>query len=42
MRLYMPRHHRAFLTHLENNPRPLRQLVISAAADSDPDALSKQ
>ena len=25
MRLYMPRHHRAFLTHLERNPRPLRQ-----------------
>ena len=35
MRLYMPRHHRAFLTHLENNPRPLRQLVISAGANSD-------
>ena len=38
MRLYMPRHHRAFLSHLENNPRPLRQLVIavsSGASDSD-------
>ena len=38
MRLYMPRHHRAFLTHLENNPRTLRQLVISVssgASDSD-------
>ena len=32
MRLYMPRHHRAFLTHLENNPRPLRQLVISLSS----------
>ena len=44
MRLYMPRHHRAFLTHLETNPRPLRQLVISvspaAAADSDEDGKS--
>ncbi|KAF8809701.1 Indoleamine 2,3-dioxygenase [Phlegmacium glaucopus] len=43
MRLYMPRHHRAFLTHLENNPRPLRQLVISAssvAADSNKDGKS--
>ena len=38
MRLYMPRHHRNFLTHLENNPRPLRQLVISISSgtsDSD-------
>ena len=39
MRLYMPRHHRNFLTHLENNPRPLRQLVIisvsSGASYSD-------
>ena len=33
MRLYMPRHHRAFLTHLENNPRPLRQLVISISSE---------
>jgi indoleamine 2,3-dioxygenase len=38
MRLYMPRHHRTFLTHLENNPRPLRQLVISVSSGaSDPD-----
>jgi indoleamine 2,3-dioxygenase len=38
MRLYMPRHHRNFLTHLENNPRPLRQLVTSISSgvsDSD-------
>lgn len=27
MRMYMPRHHRNFLRHLENNPRPLRALV---------------
>ena len=31
MRLYMPRHHRAFLIHLERNPRPLRQRVISVS-----------
>ena len=38
MRLYMPRHHRNFLTHLENNPRPLRQLVISVSSGAfDPD-----
>jgi indoleamine 2,3-dioxygenase len=35
MRLYMPRHHRTFLTHLENNPRPLRQLVISVSLGTD-------
>lgn len=34
MQAYMPRHHRAFLTHLSANPRPLRDLVISAAASS--------
>lgn len=27
MRLYMPRHHRNFLRHLENNPRPLKSLI---------------
>jgi len=27
MRMYMPRHHRNFLRHLENNPRPLRALI---------------
>ena len=27
MRLYTPRHHRNFLRHLENNPRPLKTLV---------------
>ena len=36
MRLYMPRHHRNFLTHLENNPRPLRQLVTSISSGSEP------
>ena len=29
MQLYMPRYHRAFLTHLSNNPRPLREVVFS-------------
>ncbi|EIW57172.1 tryptophan 2,3-dioxygenase [Trametes versicolor FP-101664 SS1] len=27
MQSYMPRHHRAFLRHLQGNPRPLRRLV---------------
>ena len=27
MRAYMPRHHRNFLRHLENNPRPLKALI---------------
>lgn len=27
MRMYMPRHHRNFLRHIENNPRPLKGLV---------------
>ena len=27
MRMYMPRHHRNFLRHLENNPRPLKALI---------------
>lgn len=27
MQSYMPRHHRAFLRHLSDNPRPLRSLV---------------
>ncbi|KAI0035381.1 tryptophan 2,3-dioxygenase [Vararia minispora EC-137] len=27
MQIYMPRHHRAFLRHLANAPRPLRELV---------------
>jgi len=34
MRLYMPRHHRAFLDHLSNTPRPLRDFVFSAASAS--------
>ena len=37
MRLYMPRHHRALLTHLENNSRPLRQLVIAVTSGADSD-----
>jgi len=40
MRLYMPRHHRNFLTHLENNPRPLRQLVTSISSGAS-DSLLK-
>ncbi|KAI0819269.1 Indoleamine 2,3-dioxygenase [Trametes gibbosa] len=35
MQSYMPRHHRAFLLHLQANPRPLRELV----AQSDDAAL---
>ena len=31
----MPRHHRAFLRHLQANPRPLRALVEHADADAD-------
>ncbi|KAH8092661.1 tryptophan 2,3-dioxygenase [Cristinia sonorae] len=27
MQLYMPRHHRAFLRHLSNSPRPIRSIV---------------
>ncbi|KAF4615791.1 hypothetical protein D9613_012456 [Agrocybe pediades] len=34
MQLYMPRHHRAFLNHLANNPRPLRNLVVDASSPS--------
>lgn len=30
MKSYMPRHHRAFLGHLQGNPRPLRALVETA------------
>jgi indoleamine 2,3-dioxygenase len=30
MRKYMPRHHRAFLSHLASNPRPLRTLVTNS------------
>lgn len=30
MKSYMPRHHRAFLGHLQSNPRPLRALVESS------------
>ncbi|KAF8589343.1 Indoleamine 2,3-dioxygenase [Ramaria rubella] len=29
MESYMPRHHRAFLTHLKSNPRPLRAIVMA-------------
>ncbi|KAK1221994.1 hypothetical protein PQX77_015173 [Marasmius sp. AFHP31] len=31
MRLYMPRHHRNFLSHLGSSQRPLRQFVINNA-----------
>ncbi|KAG2008682.1 tryptophan 2,3-dioxygenase [Coprinopsis cinerea AmutBmut pab1-1] len=33
MQSYMPRHHRAFLTHLANNPRPIRNIVALQARD---------
>lgn len=33
MRAYMPRHHRAFLNHLQTNPRPLRALVQRASEE---------
>ncbi|KIM40736.1 hypothetical protein M413DRAFT_446127 [Hebeloma cylindrosporum] len=36
MQLYMPRHHRAFLNHLANNPRPLRDFVFRSAAADPP------
>ncbi|KDR68496.1 hypothetical protein GALMADRAFT_256718 [Galerina marginata CBS 339.88] len=35
MQLYMPRHHRAFLNHLANDPRPLRNLVLQSAYRED-------
>ena len=38
MQLYMPRHHRAFLNHLTNNPRPLRDLVFRAGSSNPPTA----
>ena len=34
MQSYMPRHHRAFLCHLQANPRPLRALVKQAGNDA--------
>ncbi|KAI1797073.1 Indoleamine 2,3-dioxygenase [Ganoderma leucocontextum] len=33
MQSYMPRHHRAFLRHLQASPRPLRALVERASSD---------
>jgi len=30
MKLYMPRHHRAFLAHLAREPQKIRQLVIGS------------
>ncbi|KAF7307896.1 Indoleamine 2,3-dioxygenase [Mycena kentingensis (nom. inval.)] len=33
MQMYMPRHHRNFLTHLSVNPRPLRGIVMDAEDD---------
>jgi indoleamine 2,3-dioxygenase len=33
MRAYMPRYHRAFLTHLGANQRPLRDLVLKATQE---------
>ena len=34
MQSYMPRHHRAFLRHLQANPRPLRTLVEQTDNDA--------
>ena len=34
MQSYMPRHHRAFLRHLQANPRPLRALVEQTDNDA--------
>ncbi|THU98461.1 Indoleamine 2,3-dioxygenase [Dendrothele bispora CBS 962.96] len=31
MQTYMPRHHRNFLNHLRNNPRPLRNIVANGS-----------
>lgn len=48
MQTYMPRHHRAFLQHLSNNPRPLRDLIersdieeLTAAYNTTIDALKR-
>jgi indoleamine 2,3-dioxygenase len=41
MQAYMPRHHRAFLTHLSTNPRPLRDYVITANDAALSDAYNK-
>ncbi|KAF8998507.1 Indoleamine 2,3-dioxygenase [Cyathus striatus] len=35
MQRYMPRHHRAFLSHLSTSPYPLRGLVVSENATAD-------
>ncbi|KAF8150199.1 tryptophan 2,3-dioxygenase [Crassisporium funariophilum] len=38
MRLYMPRHHRAFLTHLAHNPHQVRDFVaVVGSKTSDPE-----
>ncbi|PPR01841.1 hypothetical protein CVT24_001729 [Panaeolus cyanescens] len=34
MRVYMPRHHRNFIEHLSNNPRPLREFVKRVVRES--------
>ncbi|KAF6755292.1 tryptophan 2,3-dioxygenase [Ephemerocybe angulata] len=34
MQEYMPRHHRAFLNHLANSPRPLRDYVLANSTSS--------
>ena len=34
MQEYMPRHHRAFLNHLSNSPRPLRDFILAKAQES--------
>ena len=41
MQLYMPRYHRAFLTHLSNNPRPLREVVLSLTKSGEHPGLTE-
>ncbi|KAJ2917531.1 hypothetical protein MD484_g2861, partial [Candolleomyces efflorescens] len=35
MQGYMPRHHRAFLNHLANTPRPLRDFVLAKSSQAN-------
>ncbi|KAF5342296.1 hypothetical protein D9611_002111 [Ephemerocybe angulata] len=42
MQEYMPRHHRAFLNHLANSPRPLREYVLANSSSATSDAPSEE
>ncbi|KAF6765826.1 tryptophan 2,3-dioxygenase [Ephemerocybe angulata] len=42
MQEYMPRHHRAFLNHLANSPRPLREYVLANSTTANPTASSEE